>query len=243
MEIQVAIATITWARDPDEESLLRSALPYLAATGLPVFITDGGSGPSFISFLKSFPQFTVLTTAAKGVWAQAANSIRKAKDHGADFILYTEPDKKDFFQFALQDFLKTVQQTPDAGIILASRSATAFATFPGFQQMTETTINNCCTEITGNRQDYTYGPFLIRRQLTASLDLVKDDIGWGWRPYVFVIAERLGLSITSLTGAFNCPESQRQDTASERIYRMKQLQQNLQGMILAAAVDIKAIST
>ena len=242
MEQKVAIATITWARDQEEESLLRNSLPYLAAAGLPVFITDGGSGSSFISFLKSFPQFTVLTTAAKGVWAQAGNSVRKAADHGADFILYTEPDKKDFFQHALPGFPGTLKERPGAGIILASRSPSAFATFPSFQQMTETTINNCCSEITGNRQDYTYGPFLMNRQLTASLDLVKEDIGWGWRPYVFIIAQRLGLNITNVTGEFNCPESQRHDTGSERIYRMKQLQQNIHGMVLATSTDLNSIS-
>jgi hypothetical protein len=242
MAQKIAIATITWARDPDEESLLRSSLPHLAASGLPVFITDGGSGASFISFLKSFPQFTILTTAAKGVWAQAGNSIRKAHDHGADFILYTEPDKKDFFEHALQDLIQLLQDNTDAGIILASRSASAFATFPAFQQMTETTINNCCTEITGNRQDYTYGPFLMNRKLIPSLDLVKEDIGWGWRPYVFIIAQRLGLRISNVTGEYHCPVSQRQDTASERIYRMKQLQQNIHGMVLAANVDLIRIS-
>ena len=241
MEKQLAIATITWARDPEEEALLRSSLPHLAATGLPVFITDGGSGSSFISFLKSFSQFTVLTTEANGVWAQAGNSIRKASDLGAEFILYTEPDKKDFFLFALADFLRTIADKPQAGIILASRSQQAFATFPAFQQMTETTINNCCSEITGNRQDYTYGPFLMNRKLVPSLDLAKEDIGWGWRPYVFAIAQRLGLSISNVTGDFKCPESQRQDTAPERIYRMKQLQQNIHGMVLSGTVDLKEI--
>jgi len=241
MEKQIAIATITWARDESEDALLRSSLPHLAAIGLPVFITDGGSGTGFIEFLKGFPQFSVLKTEARGVWAQAGNSARKAYEAGADYILYTEPDKKAFFEHALPNFLAEVKPDEDAGIILASRSAAAFSTFPSFQQMTETTINNCCAEVTSNRQDYTYGPFLMHRKLVPSLQLVQDDIGWGWRPYVFCIAQRLGYNIRNVTGEFNCPEEQKQDSAAERIYRMKQLLQNIQGTLVASTVNVDGL--
>jgi hypothetical protein len=238
MEKQIAIATMTWARDEEEETLLRSALPYLAATGLPVFVTDGGSGSPFIEFLNSFPNFSILKPQAKGVWAQAGNSVKAAYEAGAEYILYTEPDKKDFFGQSLQGFLTHIDESLEPGIVLASRSASAFSTFPAFQKMTETTINNCCTEVTGNPQDYTYGPFVMNRNLVASFELVKEDIGWGWRPYVFAIAKRLGYPISNYTGDFNCPESQREDDAAERIYRMKQLQQNIHGILLSASVDI-----
>ncbi len=56
---KLSVATITWARDEDEETLLRSGLSRLALMQIPVFVTDGGSKESFIEFLKSLPNFTV----------------------------------------------------------------------------------------------------------------------------------------------------------------------------------------
>jgi hypothetical protein len=54
------------------------------------------------------------------------------------------------------------------GVVIASRSSNSFATFPSFQQMTETTINNCCKEAIGKQIDYCYGPFLFNSK-TGSL--------------------------------------------------------------------------
>jgi hypothetical protein len=234
----LAIATITWARDEAEENLLRSSLTILAETGLPVFITDGGSNAGFLEFLAGFPQFHIYKANAKGVWAQVKNSLEKAYASGASLIFYTEPDKHDFFRQSLPSFLASMKTNRSIGIITASRSTTAFASFPDFQQMTETTINNCCAAVTRQKEDYTYGPFLMNRSLVPYLDLVKDDIGWGWRPYVFCVAHRLSETIQTVTGDFFCPPDQREDNHAERLYRMKQLQQNVQGIVLASTVNL-----
>ena len=101
----LAIATISWARDAQEEQLLRASLPYLVALNIPVFITDGGSNPGFLDFLQSFPHFTVLKPDGKGVWAQARKSVQAAQAAGYRFIFYTEPDKRDFFRQYLPAFL------------------------------------------------------------------------------------------------------------------------------------------
>lgn len=236
----LSIATITWARDEAEEKLLRQSLQQLAKLQVPVFITDGGSNGGFLDFLKSYPNFILLETAARGVWAQVKNSLLKAYQSGSAFIFYTEPDKHDFFLTGLQRMLDEVIVNERSGIITASRPAAGFATFPAFQQMTETTINNCCTEITGIPIDYTYGPFLINRQLVPYLNLVQEDIGWGWRPYTFVIARRLSYAIEAFTDDFSCPLSQQQDNNAERIYRMRQLTQNIQGIVLATTVRLNA---
>ena len=229
----LAIATITWARDEQEEKLLRQSLLELAAQGTPVYITDGGSGAAFLAFLRSFPNFMVSEAKVKGLWAQANSSLSAAYRSGAPFIFYTEPDKLDFFRAPLQTMLDSVQADEQTGIVLAARSATGFATFPAFQQMTETTINNCCSAVNGKDYDYTYGPFLLNRQLVPCLEQMREDTGWGWRPYVFNIACRLGYSVEAFEGDFTCPVSQRQDDPAERIYRMRQLQQNIQGIVLS----------
>ena len=230
----VSIATISWARNEQEEKVLETSLRFLADSGLPVYITDGGSSARFIQFLQSFSNFTVLH--AKGLWPQAKTSITSAS-RSTEIVLYTEPDKQDFFSTYL---LKMLQQKWDesTGVILASRSSKGYSTFPVFQQLTENTINQCCKEIIGKNIDYCYGPFLFNSRLMSFIDSVKDDCGWGWRPYLFAIAHRLSLNIHSYQDDFNCPPDQRIDNEAERIYRMKQLTQNLNGLIEASMVDL-----
>ena len=234
----VSVATITWARDAEEENLLRAALTQLAALAVPVFITDGGSKSSFLDFLRSFPHFTVLQAEGRGVWAQAKKSVQAAAAFGSPFILYTEPDKHDFFLKALLDFISQAPSDDQVGIVLASRSATGFATFPAFQRTTETTINQCCAEIINKPVDYTYGPFLLNQKLVSYLNLVQEDIGWGWRPYLFGIAHRLGYAVEFFEADFICPLEQQADSPAERIYRMRQLTQNIQGLVLSTTVAV-----
>ncbi|MDQ6812134.1 MAG: hypothetical protein M3040_00110 [Bacteroidota bacterium] len=234
---QISIATITLARDEQEEQLLRTALHQLSQLNIPVYITDGGSRPGFLAFLAGFPQFIVSKKTARGVWEQAKNSLIEASET-CEYIFYTEPDKYEFFGKHLTKMIESVHPDEKIGVVLASRSACGFASFPAFQQMTETTINNCCAELIGKTTDFTYGPFLLRSTFVQYLKLVKDDIGWGWRPFVFNIANRLGFNVGAYVADFSCPPSQQQDTAAERIYRMKQLKQNIEGMVLSTAVSL-----
>jgi hypothetical protein len=238
---ELSIATICWARDDEEEKLLRQSLQQLARLERPVYITDGGSNSSFLDFLKSFPNFIILKAEEKGVWAQAKKSLLEAYKKGSKFILYTEPDKLDFFKEGLPRMLDEVSVDEQSGVITASRSAKGFATFPAFQQMTETTINNCCSEVLGEHVDYTYGPFILNKDLIPYLHLIQEDIGWGWRPYVFGIAKRLGYKVEAFEQDFSCPPWQQDDNAKERIYRMKQLSQNIQGLVLSASIAIDNI--
>lgn len=233
------IATITWARDEAEENLLRAALTQLATLQVLVYITDGGSRTSFLDFLHQIPHFRVLTCLQKGVWAQARTSLAAAYQAGHPFIFYTEPDKLIFFQDHVAEFLRAASCQPATGVVLAARSAAGFHTFPEFQQTTETTINACCAEITGVAVDYTYGPFLFNRQLAPYLNQVQEDIGWGWRPYIFGLAHRLGYHFQVHEADLVCPPEQRTDTPAERIYRMRQLAQNIQGLVLSTTVAVK----
>ena len=235
----LSIATISWARNPGEEDLLRHALEQLAQPGIPVFITDGGSGKGFTDFLKGFSHFTLLE--GKGLWAQAKGSLHHAYESGSKFLLYTEPDKLLFFANYLGQMLAEVKVQEDTGIITATRSPEAFTTFPSFQQVTETTINHCCAELIGKAGDYTYGPFLLSRTIVPHLESLPPNIGWGWRPYAFNIAKRLGLNVNFYEGDFFCPEEQRTDDPAERLYRMKQLSQNIEGLTLSAAASIEAV--
>jgi len=230
----VSVATISWARNDAEEKVLEISLKQLAQLGLHVFIADGGSSQKFLQFLYSFSNFTVFH--ASGLWPQAKASITPAANE-TKFVLYTEPDKLEFFSKHLHVMLKE-PRVENTGVILASRSAKGFSTFPVFQQLTENTINQCCKEVIKKDIDYCYGPFLFNSRLIPFVNSVNSDCGWGWRPFLFTIAHRLGFSVETYQNDFNCPADQRNDHEAERIYRMKQLTQNLNGLIDATAVDL-----
>ncbi|WP_207492645.1 hypothetical protein [Aridibaculum aurantiacum] len=226
----ITISTISWARNEAEEELLTKALYQLSTLDIPFVVTDGGSPRSFVDDISQLPNATVLSAKEKGLWAQVTESLQQAAQKQPDFVLYTEPDKLDFFK-QLPHILPTLTTTENTGVVVFARTAKGFSTFPAFQQMTETTINNCCAEVTGRICDHTYGPFLVHRSVLPHLLQSKEDLGWGWRPYCFGIAARMGLDIQVHENDFACPEDQREDDATERIYRMKQLEQNIRGIV------------
>lgn len=240
---KVAIATMTWAREAQEETLLRESLTLLARQNLTTFVSDGGSTEEFIRFLEQFDNFRVFRAGGRGLFPQIKHSLRAASETGAEFILYTEPDKKLFFDPGLQEFLSKAPAAENVGIVLASRSAEGFPTFPEFQRYTETVINDLCFEIIGERFDYTYGPFLFNRKLAGCLEMAGDKIGWGWRPFLFAAARRLGYDVVQLTDDFPCPEEQREENRAERLHRMNQLSQSIEGLIESAQISEQPITS
>jgi hypothetical protein len=70
------------------------------------------------------------------------------------------------------------------------------------------------------------------------LETLPDTIGWGWRPYAFNLAMRLGYRVGAVTGDFLCPPDQRHDTPAERLYRMRQLVQNIEGLTLSTTTTL-----
>ena len=210
------------------------ALAALARLGLPVFATDGGSDPSFVDAVARLPGLDVQTSAAPGMVAQIRSSLGRAQASGAPRILYTEPDKLDFFTHHVIAFLEAASREPGSSIVLASRSTESLATFPASQQYAETVFNTICGELTGIETDFLYGPFVVDATL---VDVVSDElpasIGWGWRPYLFVRGTRAGRRLTAMTGPYSCPSDQRADSPGERLHRVRQLTQNLSGLLLA----------
>jgi hypothetical protein len=233
---ELAIATITRARDAHEADLLVSGLEALAACGVPIFATDGGSDAQFTERARRIGGLTFCANDGRGLWPQVRSSLNAARASGARFILYTEPDKRDFFSDNLDAFIADSNADENTGVILVSRSAQQLATFPTFQQYTESVINRCCAEVIGEPYDYSYGPFLLDSAVVPHLQPGKDDIGWGWRPYTFGIAHRLGMRIEQLLRASECPVDQRED--SERVYRMHQLAESVEGMVLSTKAKL-----
>jgi hypothetical protein len=234
---EIAIATMSWARTAQEAQLLSAAMRCLAQVNLPVVVTDGGSGQPFVEYLRGFRHFTVLEADRPGVLAQTKRSLQGALQLGSRYILYTESDKQLFFERGLGEFLARAPSEERVGVVVASRSAATFATYPISQQYTETVINQLVGQVIGQQGDFSYGPMLIHRALIPSLEFFTEDIGWGWRHYILGIAHRLGYSIIQSTEGLPCPTDQRADGQVELVHRMRQLSQNLKGLVLAMTIS------
>ena len=218
---------MTRARDQPQAQTLLEALRALARRNTAVFAADGGSPQPFLDAVARIP-VTLVPPRARNLVGQVAASLHAAAATGAPFILYTEPDKQTFFDTHLDGFLDAARRDRDAGIVLAARSADAFATFPEFQQRTERSFNELCGEIVGEQTDYLYGPFLVKSALIAELADVDASVGWGWRPFLFNRARCRGYRIASIVGDYACPIDQRGD--EERVHRLSQLSENAAGL-------------
>ena len=73
----------------------------------------------------------------------------------------------------------------------------------------------------------------MNRALTPYVDGLRADLGWGWRPFVFATARRLGYRVVHRVDNLPCPPEQRTNDESARIHRLRQLRQNVEGLILS----------
>src|SRR5947209_4994310 len=118
----VAVSTMTLARDEQEEQWLRGAMPCLARAQMPVAVADGGSRKEFVDFLRDLPEFRVATARENGLVGQVKASLQMAYGLGTKFILYTEPDKWLFFDCGMSEFVARATNARDVGVVVASRS-------------------------------------------------------------------------------------------------------------------------
>jgi hypothetical protein len=228
---QVAIATITRAQSRDEEDVLRRSLRLLANAEWPVAVADTDASAAFAEFLRGLRGFRVIVPPEQGLVAQVQASLALASRFERPFLLYVEPDKELFFEQGLNEFLRRAPEGPDIGIVLASRSPASFDTFPPMQRYTEGVINQLCAQLLGPVGDYSYGPFLLNAALVPRVATLERRVGWGWRHFTFVAARRAGLPVVHVTGEYPCPPEQRHEDDSERRHRMRQLSENIRGLI------------
>ena len=232
MNADVAVATMTLARNTEEAMRLRQSLRSLADAGFRIAIGDGGSDPAFISAIRGWHGVELAPVAAAGgLVAQVQASLLLAQSWGTRHLLYTEPDKQVFFRDHLTAFLGAALARRDAALVIASRSPAGFATFPPGQRYAESVASQLCGEVTGLTGDYFYGPFLMERTVADLARGAPAAVGWGWRPRLFAIASRSARQIAAVQGDFTCPPAQRHEGEAERVYRMQQLAENISGLV------------
>jgi hypothetical protein len=237
----VAVATITWARDEAEARVLERALAELQEHDLRIAVTDGGSSETFLCRVSPTSRLSFGTSAyGPGIVGQVKSSVATALNTGAEAILYTEPDKAWFFKHVLTDLLDCAPQPAPPTVLLAARSARTFETFPPFQRCTEAIINELAGRTIGRQGDYSYGPFLMDRRLARHVLTLPNELGWGWRHCAFGLAARLGYQVSHYVDDLPCPEDQRRETQADLFHRLKQLDENSNGLRLSYALPLSA---
>ena len=197
-------------------------------------VADAGRDSAFTEFLSRLPGFHVTVPSERGLVAQVTASIERAAAFNTPFILYTESDKALFFDRRMRAFITRaaeLRQGRELGVALASRSGESFDTYPPMQRYTESVINRLCGERVGCPGDYSYGPFILSRALVPHLLGAKRHLGWGWRHFAFHTAHRLGLRVDHVTDEYPCPPDQRTEDDAERLHRLRQLSENILGLI------------
>jgi hypothetical protein len=228
---KLSIATMSLARTVEEERALRASLRSLAQLGVPVFVSDGGSSEHFRASVRALPNVILLQAPRPGVVPQIRASLNAAAARKTPFVLYTEPDKRLFFERELERFIDNAPDDPGLGVSIAARTPPSFATFPPTQRQTESAINALFGAEMGLVTDFCYGPLILNRELIGRMRDVEDGLGWGWRFYVIGAARRLGYPLQSFAADMPCPSDQREDHLGERMHRMRQLVQNLEGVL------------
>lgn len=191
---------------------------------------DGGSKDPFVNRLRKL-EVEVEIPSERGLVNQVKAGLAAAlKMWPMNGILYTEPDKYLFFGARLNQFISAVRQSD---ISIASRDSGSFRTFPKGQRWTEGFTNEAAELVLGIKGDYCYGPMLLSRRAAELALQAPEDLGWGWRFWLFARVRKEGLRLKLLTLDLPCPKEQRgEDTRTDRIYRLKQMRQNLAGMEL-----------
>jgi hypothetical protein len=222
---------MSWARSAEEEISLLRSLSRLAGWGYRIAIADSGTRPGFTKALRELPGVEVVAPADAGPARQIKASLAVAGTFMTPYLLYVEPDKEDFFARRLPGFVDRAPDDDGTGIVLASRTTGSFETFPPMQRYTESVANYLCGELIGTVGDYTYGPFLMHRTLLPHIAAMNADLGWGWRPSAFRAAHRQGLRISHVEDDHPCPPDQRGEDDADRRYRMRQLSENIMGLL------------
>jgi hypothetical protein len=227
----VTIATITLGRSATEEKAMLKALAAL--DGFAVITADGGSRPSFVDGLHKLG-IQIISRPQKGLVAQVKASFRAALDASDDpFILYTEPDKLPFFEKPVRTFLTRARATPGVSILFAARNRASFQTFPEGQRKAEKFMNETTVRLLGSGSDYCYGPILLSRAAAELALEAPEHLGWGWRFWLLGRAVKERQKFADIKLALPCAKAQRgENTRKDQIYRLQQLRQNIEGLLL-----------
>lgn len=228
----ICFATVTLARSRSEEKIILESLKALSETGLSMVVVDGGSSKDFIADLKSIPRINIKRETKGNLFTQVRQALKEASVR-YPFIFYSESNKFEFLFKKSKDFLRDarvlIQSDQNLGMILASRSKKSIATFPKFQRLEESIINELLCYLLKKKStvDFTYGPRIINVSLIRYLEDISLNLGWGWMSFLLFAAKAENKKIYSTTLEALCPKNERMETKSDTKFRLRQFQNHL----------------
>ena len=236
MKTPCAVATMTRASTEREAEALSRSLVVLDGLRIPVFVADAGSVPDLVSAVKRMPNVE-FEIEGRNLVQQVKGSVHRAMACGAEIVVYTEPDKQDFFTKHLLTFAGQAL-SGEATITIAARDAVSLATFPSGQRQIEGMFRELAALFLGPVPDLLFGPLALRSQFAAQIATIPDDLGWGWRPYLIARAVRAGYHPAIYEGHFPCPDDQMgEDDPLSRRYRLRQFLENIRGLYAGLTDD------
>jgi hypothetical protein len=230
---------MTWVRDAEERARVRDGLVWLAERFTVVAVNrEADAVPGALHELAALETLTVIPARQPGLASQVREAFAEAGRHGADWILYSEPDKVEFFRDHLDAFLTeaAAKVGPDTAAAIAGRSAARLAALPPVQREAEGLINAWTGRFTEQPGDYSYGPFLLAASCAEWVQTAGDDLGWGWRHYVFGLCRRHRRPIVHIAGDYPSPPAAG-DPRREEVLRQQQLAENIRGLLQAGRAD------
>jgi hypothetical protein len=230
MKKPLAIATMTRAASEEEAARLSEGLTCLSVLNVPVFVTDNSQHPALAPSIAQLPNLHFVKESQDMV-PRICNSLRRAAAERPDAIVYTEPDKLDFFRTGMDRLLRTAEQNPSS-LVIPARDKSSFESIPSGQRMLESMTRQIVAQYLGSDIDLLFGPFALPcAAVEQYLPGVRTEFGWGWRTYVIARCLKHGVPLIVSEGRFPAPEWNRhEDDGPSRLYRLRQFVESVEGI-------------
>ncbi|MFZ3077905.1 MAG: glycosyltransferase [Candidatus Aenigmatarchaeota archaeon] len=228
---KIIVATITWDGGISAEGgKIIKTMRELKKYGYDVITVDGGSSKETIEGMRESGA-KIYRQKGKGIGSAMKESIRHAYDSGADAIVYMESDKYSY----PKEIEKTIGPVlgGKADLVVPSRSAKSFLTYPPFQILTESLINASISVILKNFADYTYGSRTFGRKV-APYFFESRYSDWGVMYNPLKRLKQDGFKTKAVYVDVSFPkEDYRKEFASAKVwrYRLKQIKQDLKPVL------------
>lgn len=228
---KIIVATITWdGGSAAEGGKILKTMRELKKYGYDVITVDGGSSKETIDGMRESGA-KVYRQKGKGIGSAMKESIRHAYDSGAGVIAYMESDKYSY----PREIGKTIEPILDgkADLVIPSRTAKSFLTYPPFQILTESFIDLSLSAVLGAILDYTYGLKTFSRKVAPYF--FESRYGdWGTMYNPLKILKQDGFRIMPVYVDVSFPkEDYQKEFASAKVwrYRLKQVKQVLSSVL------------
>lgn len=231
----IAITTVSWARDHHEEKIIFESLQKLSELELPIIVADRGSPYSFVKKMRTLPNVNILE--AEDLTDQLIQSHQIASEFGEN-LFYIAPDRQDFVEKYAHEFVEKFRTFTKPTLFSASRTPKSFATYPQFQQRAEGFVSYVIGDYVGHEEDYLFGPKIYPASLVHYFKFITGNLGWGLEAFVYVVAHRLGIKFDFLPCTVDAPKDFLRNANEQKLYRLTVAKWEMRGFLEGLQIKI-----